>query len=54
MQSGDKPRWVSNVYFILLMLVMTTIIVSWMNINSYFVILLMLFLFVTENIVRKL
>jgi O-antigen ligase len=54
MQSGDKPRWVSNVYFALLLLVMTTIIVSWMNINSYFVIILMLFLFVTENIGRKL
>jgi O-antigen ligase len=54
MQSGDKPRWVANVYFALLMLVITTIIISWFNINSYFIIILMLFLFVTENIGKKL
>jgi O-antigen ligase len=54
MQSGDKPRWVAYVYFALLLLVMTTIIISWMNVNSYFVIILMLFLFVTENIGQKL
>jgi O-antigen ligase len=54
MQTGDKPRWVANVYFILLLLVITTLIISWFNVNSYFIIITVLFLLVTENMREKL
>src|SRR5687767_14808813 len=54
MQPGEKPLWVAKVHFILLLLVITTLIISWFNLNSYFIILSMAFLFVTERIVVKL
>ena len=54
MQTGDRPQWLANVYFILLLLVITTLIISWFNVNSYFIIILMGCLFVTEKPLEKL
>lgn len=45
----DKPRWINNVHFILLLGVITTLIISWFNLSSYLTVLLLLVILVTER-----
>lgn len=49
MQTGDRPQWLVNVYFILLLLIITTALLSWFNVNSYFILVTMGCLLVTER-----
>jgi len=49
MRAATKPAWVNRVHFLLLLAIIVTTVFSWLNLNSYCIILTLLFIFVTER-----
>lgn len=48
MQIGVRPRWLDILYFVLLLLIITTTLISWFNTCSQLMILMLLVLLVLE------